>query len=333
MIRLVQFRTSEGNRAVGACQDGQDGLRIVEGVDRVYDLALEAANGKISLTELISSRLGEQRVDFESLLANKLILPPIDHPDPAHCYVTGTGLTHLGSASTRDEMHRTESKQPSEDSTDSSRMFRMGLEGGKPAPGEVGVQPEWFYKGNGDGVVAPEHAFVAPQFGLDIGEEPELVGLYVIASNGTPCRVGFAIGNELSDHVTEQKNYLYLAHSKIRPCSFGPELLVGDLPADIRGTSRIIRGTETVWEAEFVTGEVNMSHTIANLEHHHFKYDTFRHPGDLHCHFLGTGTMSFADGFKTQPRDIFEIECSAFGKPLRNSLLSDTDHTKKVKQL
>ena len=28
------------------------------------------------------------------------------HADPAHCYVTGTGLTHLGSADTRDAMHK-----------------------------------------------------------------------------------------------------------------------------------------------------------------------------------------------------------------------------------
>ena len=38
------------------------------------------------------------------------------------------------------------------------------------------------------------------------------------------------LSNEFSDHVMERQNYLYLAHSKLRSCSFGPELLVGDLP-------------------------------------------------------------------------------------------------------
>ena len=34
------------------------------------------------------------------------LLAPINHPDPAHLHLTGTGLTHLGSAATRDAMHK-----------------------------------------------------------------------------------------------------------------------------------------------------------------------------------------------------------------------------------
>jgi len=37
-------------------------------------------------------------------------LPPLDHPDPSHCHVTGTGLTHLGSAKNRDAMHEATAK-------------------------------------------------------------------------------------------------------------------------------------------------------------------------------------------------------------------------------
>src|SRR5437762_13337771 len=93
----------------------------------------------------------------------------------------------------------------------------------------------------------------------------------VIASNGTPFRIGFTLSNEFSDHVTERINYLYLAHSKLRPASFGPEIRVGAPPADIRGMSRIKRGAKVIWEKPFLSGEANMSHTFANLEHHHFK--------------------------------------------------------------
>ena len=63
-----------------------------------------------------------------------------------------------------------------------------------------------------------------------------------------------------------------------------------------------------------------MSHTIANLEHHHFKYGLFRQPGDVHVHMFGTATLSFADGMKTEPGDVFEIEAPEFGLPLRNTL-------------
>jgi hypothetical protein len=182
------------------------------------------------------------------------------------------------------------------------------------------VQPEWFYKGNGHGVADPGAPLVSPAFALDGGEEPEVAGLYVVASDGTPARVGWCLGNEFSDHVTERINYLFLAHSKLRPCSFGPEILVGDLPEDVRGTSRIRRGGAVLWEKPFLSGEANMSHAFANLEHHHFKYALFRQPGDVHVHFFGTATLSFADAVKPEPGDVFEIEAAAFGLPLRNPL-------------
>ncbi len=199
-------------------------------------------------------------------------------------------------------------------------MFRMGLEGGKPKAGEIGVQPEWFYKGNGTMAVAPGAPLLSPHFAKDGGEEPEIAGIYVIGDDGTPFRVGFALSNEFSDHVTERVNYLYLAHSKLRNASYGPEILVGDLPADIRGTSKILRGGKTLWEKPFLSGEANMSHTIANLEHHHFKYTLFRQPGDVHIHMFGTATLSFADGIKTEEGDVFEIGAPDFGLPLRNPL-------------
>jgi hypothetical protein len=205
--------------------------------------------------------------------------------------------------------------------TDSMRMFKLGLESGKPGPGREGVQPEWFYKGDGDILAAPGRALESPSFALDGGEEPEIVGLYLIGPDGQPWRVGFALGNEFSDHVTEKQNYLYLAHSKLRACSIGPELLVGELPADLRGASRIRRRGTVVWEKPFLSGEANMCHSIENLERHHFKYPAFRRPGDVHAHFFGTSTLSFSDGFRTQPGDVFEIEMTAFGAPLRNELV------------
>jgi len=182
------------------------------------------------------------------------------------------------------------------------------------------VQPEWFYKGDGRSVVAPEAPLTSPEFALDAGEEPELAGIYVIGPDGTPFRVGCALANEFSDHVTERTNYLYLAHSKLRPAALGPELLVGEPPADIRGKARITRAGHTVWEKPFLTGEANMCHHLANLEHHHFKYDLFRRPGDVHVHFLGTATLSFTDGVKVQEGDVFEIEATHFTLPLRNPL-------------
>ena len=245
--------------------------------------------------------------------------------------VTGTGLTHLGSAEGRDKMHK-DLADPSK-LTDSMRMFKMGLEAGKPAKSATGAQPEWFYKGDGSSLAAPEGDLSSPAFALDGGEEPEVVGIYLIDDAGAPVRVGFALGNEFADHVTERQNYLWLAHSKLRPASVGPELLVGDLPADINGMSRIQRGKEVIWEKPFLSGEQNMAHSIANLEAHHFKYGLFRRPGDVHVHFFGTATLSFSDGVKAQKGDVFEIESETFGLPLRNRLTTERPTKARVRAL
>jgi hypothetical protein len=313
-MHLVQLLRGSGQRAV-AIVDG-DRLRLLDGVPTTYELAHHAAAAGGSLDAAAEAAAGSSSEDYEAVVAERRLLTPVDHPDPAHLLVTGTGLTHLGSAATRDKMHT----MKEDELTDSMKMFKMGLEGGKPAAGAIGVQPEWFYKGDGSTLASPEGDLPSPGFALDAGEEPEIAGVYLVGADGAPLRLGFALGNEFSDHVTERQNYLFLAHSKLRPSCFGPELVTGPLPASVEGTSAILRGGKRIWEKPFVSGEANMSHTIANLEHHHFKYALFRRPGDVHVHYFGTATLSFADGIRTEPGDIFEISVAAFGRPLRNRI-------------
>lgn len=316
---ISQVANTDGSIIVVVREDGGTG-RAVKGATSVYALAMEAADSGRTLRAVIDSMgLGEE-IDLSKAYSDCRMLSPITHPDAAHMHLTGTGLTHLGSAAARDSMHKKQTAASEETLTDSMKMFRMGLESGKSKPGEKGVQPEWFYKGNGTQAVAPGSPLTSPSFALDGGEEPEIAGIYVISSDGSPFRIGFAVSNEFSDHVTERINYLYLAHSKLRQASFGPEIRVGEAPEDIRGHSRIIRGGQILWEKPFLSGELNMSHSLANLEYHHFKYGLFRSPGDVHVHMFGTATLSFADGIRTQEGDVFEIAAAEFGLPLRNTL-------------
>ncbi len=330
---ISQIKGADGAITVAVRNEPGETAKAVKGAASVYALAIEAADGGKSLSEVIAAHGLGETVDLDKAYAEGKFLPPITHPDAAHLHLTGTGLTHLGSAATRDSMHKKTSEEAEETLTDSMKMFRMGLENGKPKNGEKGVQPEWFYKGNGNEAAAPGAPLVSPSFALDGGEEPEMAGIYVIGKDGTPFRIGFALSNEFSDHVTERINYLYLAHSKLRPASFGPEIRIGAAPDDIRGTSKITRDGKVIFEKPFLSGEANMSHTFANLEYHHFKYGLFRAPGDVHVHMFGTATLSFADGIKPQAGDVFEIEVADFGLPLRNPLAvaAETDVT--VRQL
>ncbi|MHA3979213.1 AraD1 family protein [Halovulum sp. GXIMD14794] len=312
---LSQYRTEDGRVQLAVREGGP--ARDVRTDLSLYELAVECIAAGRGLAETVADLGTGEIVDLAALAEQGRMLPPLTHPDPAHLHLTGTGLTHLGSASTRSAMHA----KATQDETDSMKMFRMGVEGGKPAADGIGAQPEWFYKGTGAALVAPGAPLESPWFAEDGGEEPEIAGLYVIAPDGTPVRLGFALANEFSDHVIERQNYLYLAHSKLRPCSVGPEMLVGSLPEHLEGTSRILRDGVPIFEKPFLSGEANMSHTIANLEGHHFKYGIFRQPGDVHVHMFGTATLSFADGIETRPGDVFEIEAAPFGQPLRNPLV------------
>ena len=263
VLRFVQLKEQGGTRILAAVNDA--GLaRRVEVADTLMALAQAALAAGATLAEAAQANPLGAEIDLPAALAEGRVLAPIDHPDPAHLILTGTGLTHLGSAEGRDKMHK--AAQAGETLTDSMRMFLMGVEGGKPAAGVVGAQPEWFYKGDGSHVVGHGAPLTSPAFAKDGGEEPEIAGVYLIGPDGTPYRLGFCLANEFSDHVIERGNYLWLAHSKLRQAALGPELLTGELPADVRGASRILRDGQVVWEKPFLSGEGKASPVATTQE-------------------------------------------------------------------
>lgn len=317
MARLIQLKHPANGRYVARAEG--DALYLLKGCESVYALAQKALESQTPLAALAASMAVERPLDYAPIYAGESewkILPPLDHPeDPARCLVSGTGLTHRQSAANRDAMHN-----PGAAVTDSMKCYRWGEEGGNPPPGQIGAQPEWFYKGPGTILRAHGEALDVPAFADDGGEEPEIAGLYLIDGTGAPRRLGFAIGNEFSDHAMEKKNYLYLAPSKLRNCSIGPELILGATFDDWTGSVRVERGGKTLWSSAIRGGEAHMVHSLANLEHHHFKYPQHRRPGDVHVHYFGTSAFSFGAGVTLQDGDVMVVEFANLGRPLRNPL-------------
>ena len=116
---------------------------------------------------------------------------------------------------------------------------------------------------------------------------------------------------------------IWLLPSKLRTCSIGPELVLGSDFARAEGTVLIERDGKTLWQHEIATGEAHTVHSLANLEHHHFKFPTHRQPGDVHVHFFGTGAFSFGAGIQLEAGDVMIVDISGYGKPLRNPLKID----------
>jgi hypothetical protein len=317
-IRLVQITHHEQGRRVALVREPD--LLLLQNTRSVYELAMEAIHARQKLQDLVQTRLSAESVPYDEVYHGTSawrLLPSFDHPDhPMSCIVAGTGLTHKNSALNRQMMHQADAGKL----TDSMQMYQWGLEGGQPEPGTVGVQPEWFYKGTGHVLRAHGEALEVPPFGNDGGEEPEVAGLYVVDQEGKPWRIGFSTGNEFSDHVMEKKNYLYLAPSKLRTCAIGPELVVNADFEEITGHVRVRRGSESVWEKKTKTGEKNMAHSLANLEHHHFKYPGHRVPLQAHVHFFGADAFSFGDQVQLQEGDVMEVAWDGMGRTLQNPL-------------
>jgi hypothetical protein len=315
MTRLIQIKRGDARR-IALVEEPH--LRLLDGCRSIYELANLVITGGEKLSEAARTKATSEVLEYESIYKGQSewrILPPIDHPDePARCVISGTGLTHLGSARNRQSMHAT----ADEKLTDSMRMFRSGIEGGRPAPGCIGTAPEWFYKGTGATLRAHGEPLEVPSFAQDGGEEAEIAGVYLIASDGRPHRIGMAAGNEFSDHRFEKTNYLNLAGSKLRSCSLGPELMVDaefeSVPVDVS----IERAGSVLWSKAFRTGAAEMCHSLENIEHHHFKFGAHRRPGDIHVHFFGTDSLSFADGIQLADGDVMQVVFEGFGRPLRN---------------
>lgn len=315
MTRLVQLQHGSTRRVARV---EEPWLRMLEGADSVLNLAERAIAAGISLPALVEQRATAETLAYDPIYAGSSpwrLLVPVDHPEPARCLVSGTGLTHFGSAASRDKMH---SETITNNLTDSMRMFRWGLEGGRPQPNCLGTPPEWFYKGNGTVLRAHAEELLVPGYAEDGGEEAEVAGVYVIDASGIPRRIGMATGNEFSDHKFEKRNYLNLAGSKLRTCALGPELAVDPDFGLVPGRVFIERSGNIIWEREIATGDREMCHSVANIEHHHFKFEAHRRPGDVHVHYYGAHSLSFADAVVLAEGDVMAIQYAGFGRALRN---------------
>ncbi len=302
-------------------------LKCLDSVTSVYELAQQCLETGVSLSETIRALAVGESLLYDDVYAGGSawkLLAPIDVPDaPSRLQISGTGLTHMGSAKQRQAMHLADQPAVEEVLTDSMRMFQWGLAQGRPHVGQIGIAPEWFYKGDGSQVRGPFAALEIPGFAEDGGEEAELAGIYLIDKDGNPVRLGFATGNEFSDHKFEKRNYLNLAGSKLRTCSIGPELVIDGDFGDVRGEVRIERNGVTLWEREIASGEANMCHSLANLEHHHFKFAGHRQPGMIHVHFFGANALSFGDGIVLRDGDVAEVRFDGYGRALRTPIHED----------
>jgi hypothetical protein len=128
MTRLIQIKKGSVRRMAVV---EEPHVRLLDGCSSIYELAQIAIDAQKKLSAVAHQRRQSGILDYELIYTGRSewqVLPAIDHPQ-----VCGTGLTHIGSARGRQSMHAT----ATEDLTDSMKMFRWGVEGGRPLMNSV----------------------------------------------------------------------------------------------------------------------------------------------------------------------------------------------------
>ena len=135
------------------------------------------------------------------------------------------------------------------------------------------------------------------RFALDGGEEPE-TRRPVSRLRRRRRRIGSVFRSATNSPITSPSARITCT-SRIRSCDPAPSdrsCAPARPPVHMEGMSRIHRADRIFGSVRSSPAKSNMCHTLANLEYHHFKYAAHRRPGDVHLHFFGTATLSFADG-------------------------------------
>ncbi len=317
-VYLIQLLNHSNEVVSGIVQQEQ----IFELNADTYTLVKYAIEHQVDIIQYAQTLTTGRVHQYHDLLSSNRLALPIHHTDPAHLIVTGTGLTHRNSVLARASM------QENTTLTEAQKIYLMGANGGRPALADIGAVPEWFFKGFGSQLKASGQTLDLPAHIQGGGEEAELAIIYMIDSEQQVHRIGTALGNEFSDHVLEKQNHYYLAQSKLSPCSLGPEIYIGDIPEKVVGKIEILRNQECLWRSEYNTGLQHMVHSLENIEHHVFKHDIFRTPGDVHVLFLGADRLSFQDDIVLQAEDVISISGDLFQHPLINRIQLQTHEIK-----
>lgn len=317
---LIQLLNHSNEIVSGIVQERQ----VFELNADTYTLVKYAIENQVDIIEYTQTLKTGRIHQYNDLLSSNRLALPIHHTDPAHLIVTGTGLTHRNSVLARASM------QENTTLTEAQKIYLMGANGGRPVLTDIGSVPEWFFKGFGSQLKTSGQTLDLPAHIQGGGEEAELAIIYMIDSKQQVHRIGSALGNEFSDHILERQNHYYLAQSKLAPCSLGPEIYIGDIPETVVGEVEILRNQECLWRSEYNTGLQHIVHSLENIEHHVFKHDIFRAPGDVHILFLGADRLSFQDNIVLQTEDVIRINGDLFQHPLINKIRLQTNKIKYV---
>ena len=113
----------ENQQYVGIVLKDSNRLLALKEPITLYALCQKAIAQNMGLQTLLEQMASNTSYPYDNFLKEYKILVPIFHPDPTHCIISGTGLTHHNSQILRGHMH--EAKE--EHLNDAQKVYLSGF--------------------------------------------------------------------------------------------------------------------------------------------------------------------------------------------------------------
>jgi hypothetical protein len=178
--------------------------------------------------------------------------------------------------------------------------------------------PDWYYKGNGKGLVAASRAIKSPCHASGAGIEIEYACVYLIDDCRNPRYIGYTLAVDFSDPVLRHAQPGLAGLSKLRNTALCHELVIAEPPRHSVVRSSIVRRGQTVWDKQSLLGLDQLMFAKSELEALLFQHEELCEPGTVHYVLLGASLSTDKDDFELQHGDIIQANSEEEGLQLSN---------------
>ena len=198
--------------------------------------------------------------------------------------------------------------------TDSMRMFRVGPCGGRPDRRRNRHCAGMVLQGRRRRAAAlPLRRSLFPRTQKTAAKKRRSPAIYLIDSQ-TARRTASACARAMSSPTTNSSGATI---SILQAQSFALQhrARTGRWPrlsAPSTGEVSIERDGSRSGEERSRPAKKTCAHSLANLEHHHFKFAGHRQPGNVHVHFFGAHSLSFGEGIELKDGDWMQVRFEGY---------------------
>ncbi|WP_297845625.1 hypothetical protein [Pseudomonas sp.] len=290
MDKIIECVERNGERWVGIVEltEGSERLRKINHLKDSQQLGELYIKSHLKWPEF-KETLGCSPITSESWFTASYRIP-LKPVQDVHCMVSGFGYTHRLVNGTAAAEH---------------------------------ASPDWYYKGNGKGLITQLQSIKSPYHASGAGIEIEYACVYVIDAGASPHYMGYTLAVDFSDPVLRHSHPSLAGLSKLRNTAVSHELVMAEPPPYSIVQGSVVRQGKVVWEKHSRLGLDQLLFAKTELEELLFRHDELCEPGMVHYVLLGASLSTDRDGFELQHGDIIQALSERDGLLVSNRFEDD----------